>query len=117
MSEIEELSVGCTNLLTFEEGKSKFDSLWIGYGKTQYCFAMSVAVNLIYYPMMAGLLEKGVFTPNITFICMMFGFGMVTHLGCNTLCYMIVKRHGRSIKYRSNLLMQVMLRRGMEGFA
>ena len=68
------------------------DSLLIGYGKTQYCFAVSVIVNLIYYPIVYGLALKGVFTPNITFICMMFGFGMVTHFVCSIFCFMIYRR-------------------------
>ena len=63
-----------------------FDSILIGYGKTYDCFAISAVVNLVYYPIVYGLLEKGIFTPNITFICIMFGFGMVVHLGCSTLC-------------------------------
>lgn len=69
-----------------------FDNILIGYGKTQYCFITSLVVNLIYYPIMYVLLSKGIFTPNITFICMMFGFGMVTHLGCSIICYIIYKR-------------------------
>lgn len=69
------------------------DNILIGNGKTQYCFAISVIVNLIYYPIMYGLVLKGVFTPSITFICMMFGFGMVTHLGCSIICFIIYKRY------------------------
>lgn len=69
-----------------------FDNIFIGYGKTHYCFMISVIVNLVYYPIMYGLLLKGIFTPNITFICMMFGFGMVTHLGCSIVCFMIYRR-------------------------
>lgn len=68
------------------------DNILVGYGKTQYCFAVSVAVNLIYYPIMYGLMLKGIFTPNITFICMMFGFGMVVHLGGSILCFVVYKR-------------------------
>ncbi len=69
------------------------DNILIGNGKTQYCFAISVIVNLIYYPIMYGLVLKGVFTPSITFICMMFGFGMVTHLDCSIICFIIYKRY------------------------
>ncbi len=68
-----------------------FDNILIGYGKTQYCFAISVVVNLIYYPVVYGLVLKGVFIPDITFICMMFGFGIVTHLGCSIICFVIYK--------------------------
>lgn len=68
------------------------DNILIGYGKTQYCFITSLVVNLIYYPIMYVLLLKGIFTPNIIFIYRMFGFGMVTHLGCSIVCYIIYKR-------------------------
>ena len=69
-----------------------FDNILIGYGKTHYCFAISVIVNLIYYPIVYGLLLKGIFMPNITFICMMFGFGMTMHLACSIICFLIYKR-------------------------
>lgn len=69
-----------------------FDNILIGHGKTQYCFAISVIVNLVYYPIVYGLMQKGVFVPSITFICMMFGFGMVVHLACSVVCYAIYKR-------------------------
>ena len=71
-----------------------FDNILIGYGKTQFCFAISVIVNLLYYPIVYGLLSKGIFTPSITFICMMFGFGMVTHLFCSIICFIIQSRNG-----------------------
>lgn len=70
-----------------------FDNILIGYGKTHYCFAISVIVNLIYYPIMYGLILKGIFTPNITFICMMFGFGIVTHLCCSIVCFFVYIKH------------------------
>lgn len=66
-----------------------FDNIFIGYGKTQYCFVISGIVNLIYYPAVYGFVSKGIFTPDITFICMMFGFGMVTHLACSIICFVI----------------------------
>lgn len=69
-----------------------FDNIFIGYGKTHYCFLISMIVNLVYYPIIYGLTLKGVFTPNITFLCMMFGFGMVTHLNLSILCFMFCKR-------------------------
>lgn len=69
-----------------------FDNLLIGHGKTQYCFAISMIVNLIYYPAVYGLVLRGVFTPDIKFICRMFGFGMVVHLGCSVACFLIYNR-------------------------
>lgn len=73
-----------------------FDNIFIGYGKTQYCFVISLIVNLIYYPIMYGLMREGSFAPNMTFICMMFGFGMVTHLGCSIACFMIHRKRLRN---------------------
>lgn len=72
-----------------------FDNILIGRGKTQYCFVTSVVVNLVYYPVVYGLMLKGAFLPDITFICMMFGFGMVAHLGCSVLCFLIYARGER----------------------
>ncbi len=69
------------------------DNILIGYGKTYYCFAMSAIVNLIYYPIVYRLLLKGIFTPSITFICIMFGAGMVVHLGCSIICFVMFKRY------------------------
>lgn len=69
-----------------------FDNILIGYGKTQYCFAVSLVVNLIYYPTIYKLMLKGMFVPDITFICMMFGFGMVVHLGGSIICFLLYKR-------------------------
>lgn len=69
-----------------------FDNILIGYGKTQYCFIISAFVNLIYYPVVYGLMLKGIFTANITFICMMFGFGMAVHLVCSILCFIVFKK-------------------------
>lgn len=75
-----------------------FDSVLIGYGKTYYCFVISVIVNLIYYPIVYVLMRKGVFAPNITFICMMFGFGMVTHLVCSIVCFRRLCKKGGLLK-------------------
>ena len=69
-----------------------FDNILIGYGKTQYCFAISMIVNLIYYPLIYIFVLKGIFRPNITFICLMFGFGIVTHLECSIICSKIMFR-------------------------
>jgi len=70
-----------------------FDNILIGCGKTYYCFAISAIVNLIYYPIVYILFLNDIFIPNITFVCMMFGFGMVIHLVCSIICYVIYKRH------------------------
>ncbi len=74
-----------------------FDNILIGYGKTHYCFAISTIVNLVYYPIVYRLFLNDIIIPSITFICMMFGFGMVIHLGCSIICFVIYKRHSNEI--------------------
>ena len=69
-----------------------FDNILVGNGKTQYCFITSGIVNLVYYPIVYGMMLKGVFASDMTFICMMFGFGMVVHLGSSVICFMIYNR-------------------------
>lgn len=69
-----------------------FDNILIGYGKTQYCFAISVIVNLVHYPILYGLVSKGILMPDMTFICMMFGFGMVIHLCCSVVCFTLYRK-------------------------
>lgn len=70
-----------------------FDNILIGCGKTYYCFMISVVVNLIYYPIIYILVLNDILVPGIMFICMMFGFGMVIHLGCSIICFVIYKRY------------------------
>lgn len=73
-----------------------FDSILIGNGKTYYCFGISIIVNLIYYPIMYRCISKGIFTPNITFICMMFGFGMILHLICSIICFITYSHYDKN---------------------
>lgn len=74
-----------------------FDSILIGYGKTYYGFAISGIVNLVYYPVVYGLLQRGWFRPDISFICQMFGWGMILHLICSIMCFIIFKRRINNI--------------------
>lgn len=69
-----------------------FDSILIGHGKTQYGFVISLMVNLVYYPVLYGMVRKGVFKPDMTFICMMFGGGMAVHLVCSIACFAVYRR-------------------------
>lgn len=78
-----------------------FDNILIGNGKTQYCFITSGIVNLVYYPIVYGLMLKGVFAPDMTFICMMFGFGMVVHLGCSIVCFLIYNKRYTGEEFHS----------------
>ena len=73
------------------------DSLLIGYGKTQYLFFISGIVNLIYYPIVYGLVLKGIFVPNILFICIMFGSGMVIHLCCSVIYFILHTKKRKTI--------------------
>lgn len=70
-----------------------FDNILIGYGRTNDLFAISVIVNLLYYPAVYFLVRKGVFAPSINFICVMFGGGMVVHLCFSVLIFSFRKKH------------------------
>lgn len=65
-----------------------FDNIIISCGKTVYLFIISVVVNLVYYPIVYILVKAGTFSPDITFICLMFGFGMVVHLALSSVIWL-----------------------------
>lgn len=68
------------------------DNILVGNGKTQYGFVISLVVNLVYYPVLYGMVRKGIFKPDMTFICMMFGGGMAVHLICSIVCFALYRR-------------------------
>lgn len=57
-----------------------FDSIFIGYGKTQYIFIISVIINLVYYPLVYIFAFIKSIKLDIVFICHMFGMGMLLHM-------------------------------------
>ena len=68
-----------------------FDSILIGKGKSNYLFGISLIINLIYYPIIYITVKKEIFTPSITFICIMFGLGILIHAVMSIIFYNIYK--------------------------
>lgn len=63
------------------------DGWFISKGKTLYNAINSVIVNIGYYGIVYMLFKHGVFTMNMNFIVMMFGFGMVVHMISSIIMY------------------------------
>lgn len=63
------------------------DGWFISKGKTLYNAVNSVIVNIGYYGIIYVLFKQGVFTMNMNFIVMMFGFGMVVHMIGSVIMY------------------------------
>lgn len=63
------------------------DSWFVSKGKTLYNAINSVIVNIGYYGIVYMLFKHGVFTMNMNFIVMMFGFGMVVHMISSIIMY------------------------------
>ena len=56
------------------------DAWFISKGKTKYTMYISLFVNIVYYGVVYILFKKNVFTMNMNFIILMFGFGMIVHM-------------------------------------
>ena len=57
------------------------DNIFIGLGKTVYNAINSLIVNFVYYGIFYVLYRSGVVVFDMNTIILMFGFGMVAHLG------------------------------------
>lgn len=68
---------------------SFIDGWFISKGKTYYNTITSFLVNIIYYGIAFVLFNKGFFNLNIMFIILLFGFGMVFHMLCSMVFYII----------------------------
>lgn len=68
------------------------DGWFISKGKTLYNAVNSVIVNIGYYGIVYVLFKQGVFTMNMNFIVMMFGFGMVVHMIGSIIMYRLELR-------------------------
>jgi len=62
-------------------GCAIIDNIFIGLGKTIYNAINSLIINLVYYGIFYILYVVGAITFNMDLIIIMFGFGMVVHLG------------------------------------
>ena len=63
------------------------DAWFVSKGKTKYTMYISLFVNLVYYGIVYILFKKNVFTMNMNFIILMFGFGMIVHMVLSLLFY------------------------------
>lgn len=63
------------------------DGWFVSYGRTIYACINSVVVNVGYYGVMYVLFQKGIFPVNMLFIEILFGVGMVIHLGVSLVFY------------------------------
>lgn len=70
------------------------DSVFLSLGKTEYLFAISVFVNIVYYGIVYLLFSAGMVHASLDFIVLMFGFGMVVHMVLSVLFY---------LRYRGNV--------------
>lgn len=56
-----------------------FNSIFVSTGRTQYNAMISAIVNFGYYGVMGFIFNRGFIEPNITFICLLFGGGMLVN--------------------------------------
>lgn len=68
-----------------------FDSIFISKGKTYYSMIISFVVNIGYYGIMYLLFRTGMFDVTITFICMLFGGGMIVNAVCSICLFFVEK--------------------------
>ena len=59
---------------------SCIDAWFVSKGKSKYVTIISIVVNIVYYGIVYILFKQGIFTKNMNFIIMMFGFGMIVHM-------------------------------------
>lgn len=71
------------------------DAWFISKGKTVYTMINSIACNIGYYGILFILFQKGVFTANMNFIILMFGFGLVFHLLVSILLYQLEQKKAK----------------------
>ena len=68
---------------------SFIDGWFISKGKTYYNTITSFLVNIVYYGIAFILFNNGFFNLDIIFIILLFGFGMVFHMLCSIVFYII----------------------------
>lgn len=83
------LSIICTVIPFYVAyGISAFLDAWfISKGRTEYLTVISFVVNVAYYGFVFIMFKEGMFLTNITFICTMFGVGMLVHCLMSAICY------------------------------
>lgn len=68
---------------------SFIDGWFISKGKTYYNTINSFLVNIVYYGIAFILFNKGLFKLDITFVILLFGFGMIFHMLISIILYII----------------------------
>lgn len=68
------------------------DAWFISKGKTRYIMYISLFVNIIYYGIVYVSFKLNIINADMSFIIMMFGFGMVAHMVLSVLFYAIEHR-------------------------
>lgn len=69
-----------------------FDNIFIGNGKTQYLFIISVIINFICYPMVYFFVHYKRVILDVFSICTIFGIGMIVHFLFSILFYWLYKK-------------------------
>jgi Na+-driven multidrug efflux pump len=71
------------------------DATFYGLGKTKYMLFESVVTNIVYYGFTFALYRAGVWTPTLTGIALLFGFGNVFDgiVSLGAYVYMLKKHH------------------------
>ncbi|MBR3543466.1 MAG: hypothetical protein IKN82_07230 [Treponema sp.] len=77
------------------------DAWFISKGKTVYTMINSIACNIGYYGILFILFKKGVFTANMNFIILMFGFGLIFHLLVSILLYQLEQKKAKQFSSQS----------------
>ena len=72
------------------------DSFFISKGKTYFLAIISAVVNIIYYGIMYILFLNDVFTLGLSFIICLFGFGIVVHMICAIILYIIFQHKAKN---------------------
>lgn len=69
-----------------------FAAMFVASGRTIYNFVVSIIVNIGYYGTAYLLFQNGVFTTGISFICRLFGFGMVVNAAASACLWVLDSR-------------------------
>lgn len=70
-----------------------FQGVLTSIGRTDYLFMESAFVNLVYYGIMYGLFQAGMFEASIDHVIMLFGFGMVLCMILDIIFYLRSKKY------------------------
>jgi len=85
---------------------SLFDNIFYSLGKTLFVFITSLVVNIGYYGVMYLLFLEGVFTESLTYVILLFGCGMVVHLGTVVILYIYAGKKYGSVWIGENMYLR-----------